>query len=341
MHFMMSAHSAMVSIHHALVAAAAFDRRAWRELFIDPGDYRRTIMLVGTGRSGTTWIQNIIACEVSCRVMFEPFHSHKLSLLEAWNYRQYLRPEQRGQKFLAPADQILSGQVRNTWIDQFNQAHLVRRRLVKDIRANLILKWIRCQFPEIPIILLLRHPCAVARSKLALGWDTHLEDFLRQQDLVEDYLQPFVSEIRGASDQFDKHIFMWCIENYVPLRQFSPGEIYVAFYEHFCMDPQGEARSLLRHLGYPFRPEALAMITKPSAMSRADSAIIAGGSVLDSWRKHIDSRHITRANEILGLFGLDRIYGADSSPLVRGNEALRIMGAYRPSVQQEAPRLLP
>lgn len=326
MHFMMAMHHFMTSVHHGFVAAAAFDRRIWTELFVDPGDCRRTIILAGTGRSGTTWVQNIIYCAASCRVMFEPFHSHKIPLLTEWNYRQYLRPDDRTQKFLVPAARILSGNIRNTWIDQFNRTHLVRRRLVKDIRANLILSWIHSHFPDIPIVLLLRHPCAVARSKLALGWDTHLEDFLCQQDLIEDYLQPFVSDIRSASDPFDKHVFMWCIENYVPLRQFSPGEIHVAFYEQFCMDPQNEARSLLQHLGYPYRPEVLSMISKPSAMSRPDSAIVAGGSVLDSWRKRIGPRQIDRATEILGLFGLDRIYGAASSPLVSGNEALQVMG---------------
>src|SRR5262249_55955888 len=154
--------------------ASAFDRRVWKALYIDPGDYRRTILLAGTGRSGTTWIQDIITRAVACRVMFEPFNPRKISLLTEWSCRQYLRAGQWAPQFLAPAARILSGQIRDIWIDQFNQTHVVRRRLVKDIRVNLILRWIRSHFPEIPIVLLLRHPCAVASSKLALGWKTLL-----------------------------------------------------------------------------------------------------------------------------------------------------------------------
>jgi hypothetical protein len=257
--------------------------------------------------------------------MFEPFHPDRNPLLKAWNCRQYLRPDERAEKYLQPASRILSGQIRDVWIDQFNRAHLVRARLVKDIRANLVLRWIRSRFPEIPIILLLRHPCAVARSKLALGWDSSLEHFLRQPDLIDDHLYPFVSDMRAASDPFDKHIFMWCVENYVPLRQFSSGEIHVAFYERLRSNPQDEARSLLRHVGYPFRPKVLSSIDKPSVMSRAGSAILAGGSVLESWRRHIDSRQIDRANEILDLFGLNRIYGAGTLPVASGDDALRVM----------------
>jgi hypothetical protein len=131
--------------------------------------------------------------------------------------------------------------------------------------------------------------------------------------------------MRAASDPFDKHIFMWCVENYVPLRQFSSGEIHVAFYERLRSNPQDEARSLLRHVGYPFRPKVLSSIDKPSVMSRAGSAILAGGSVLESWRRHIDSRQIDRANEILDLFGLNRIYGAGTLPVASGDDALRVM----------------
>jgi hypothetical protein len=32
----------------------------------------------------------------------------------------------------------------------------------------------------------------------------------------------------------------WCIENYVPLKQFKRGEIHLAFYESFCERPESE-----------------------------------------------------------------------------------------------------
>jgi hypothetical protein len=41
-----------------------------------------------------------------------------------------------------------------------------------------------------PIILLLRHPCAVVASRLALGWKDNLFETMEQEDLVEDFLLP-------------------------------------------------------------------------------------------------------------------------------------------------------
>ena len=80
--------------------------------------------------------------------MFEPFHCKKVTLLKGWRYHQYLRSDNRDEKFLEPATTILGGKIRNEWIDQFNRKRIVRKRLIKDIRANLLLKWIRENFPE-------------------------------------------------------------------------------------------------------------------------------------------------------------------------------------------------
>ena len=148
--------------------------------FFDLARYDQTVFLAGTGRSGTTWLEDLINFDGSYRVMFEPFHTRRTDVLREWNYRQYLRPTNLDEKFVHPATQILSGKVRSKWIDQFRCRPIVTRRLIKDIRANLILKWIKHNFPEIRIVLLLRHPCAVASSKLQQDWETHLEDFWRR-----------------------------------------------------------------------------------------------------------------------------------------------------------------
>jgi hypothetical protein len=41
----------------------------------------------------------------------------------------------------------------------------------------------------------------------------------------------------------------WCIENYVPLKQFKRGEIHLAFCESFCEKPESEL-AIFAHLPY-------------------------------------------------------------------------------------------
>ena len=310
-------------LHRVIHKAVQLSNR----LFVDLGDRHETVFLAGTGRSGTTWLQNILNYDNTFRVMFEPFHSRRVNLVSDWNYRQYLREDNGDKQFLEPAQMILEGRIRNEWIDRFNRKRIARRRLIKDIRSNLFLHWIRRHFPEVRMILLLRHPCAVASSKLELGWDTHLTDFLSQEELMSDFLYPFRSEIEAAEDPFAKHVFMWCVENYVPLCQFGRHEILVVFYENLCHNPQTEIAMVLEHVGLPLNQRALDVAALPSAMSRKDSPIRTGTSLVNSWRDRISERQILQAIGILELFGLDSIYDEGTMPKVSGEDALDVVGA--------------
>ncbi len=295
-----------------------------QRLFIDLGNYRQTIFLAGTGRSGSTWVADLINYNNSYRMMFEPFYPEKIKLLKEWNARQYLRPENDETQFLQPATAILNGQIRHKWIDRFNHKILVKKRLIKDIRANLFLKWIKHHFPEIPLIFLLRHPCAVAHSKLQLGWKPPLYKCLIQPELIDDFLKPFQPEIAAAVDLFEQHIFMWCIDNYVPLKQFSPSEIHIIFYEKLCIEPEPEIKELLRFVGEAFSPNVFTLLPKPSALSQENSAIFSGTSLIDSWQQNLSDHQINRAIEILSLFGLQAIYAEQSRPLLKGKDCLTL-----------------
>lgn len=277
-------------------------------------DYRKSIFLAGSGRSGTTWISNIINYNNEYRYLFEPFHSKRVSLCKNFNYRQYLRPENREQHYLEPATRILSGKIRNLWVDSQNRKFIAQKRLIKEIRANLFLKWLKTRFPEMPMILLLRHPCAVACSKIKLKWEIHLDEYLIQEELMGDYLSPFTSLITKSDDIFADHIIQWCIENYVPLQQFKKGEILLLFYENFCVTPHEEIKKLYRFLNKEYDSSVFNMLKKPSSRAREGSAVLTGGDLINSWKKSITTQQLQTARLILNEFGLDSIYLDDSTP---------------------------
>jgi adenylylsulfate kinase len=52
----------------------------------------------------------------------------------------------------------------------------------------------------------------------------------------------------------------------------------------------------------------------PSELTRKDSAIITGDSLIDGWRKYITNEQIRRTVDILNIFGLDKIYSEESMP---------------------------
>lgn len=290
--------------------------------FIDYSlSFENTIFIAGTGRSGTTWISSIINYKNDYRYIFEPFHPNKVSICRNFRYRQYLRPENLGREFIGPARAIITGKIRNHWTDYYNARFISSKRIIKDIRANHLLYWIHTNFTDVAIVLLLRHPCAVTSSKLLLNWNTHLDEFLVQDDLMEDFLCPFRTEIKEAGTMFEKHIFQWCIENYVPLKQFKRGQIHLAFYENFCTEPVYETRRLFSFLGIKSDDEVFTKLGNPSLQSRKQSAIVSGESLVDNWRKYVTDDQIERAVQILELFSLESIYSHESLP--------NIVNAYR------------
>lgn len=295
-----------------------------KRIFIDFGNHKDTVFIAGTGRSGTTWLENIINTNESYRILFEPFHAKKVSIIKHWNYRQYIREDDRKKKFLTPASKILTGKIRHPWIDGYNEKIFFTKRLIKDIRANLFLKWIKKQFPETSIILLLRHPCAVANSKLKLNWETHLEEFLNQSELMVDFLNPFKKEIESATDTFEKHIFLWCIENFIPLKQFGKGEIHIQFYENLCTSPKTEIEAISEFLNESLLPKALEVWSEPSQQIRDHSAILNDSDPVNSWKKSISEDQINRAVGIMKIFDLDNVYGKASMPKVDSKSILNI-----------------
>jgi len=305
--------------HVGLSAAGASLRRLLGGLDLARGNHTETVFLAGSGRSGTTWLSGLVNHDSGYRQVFEPFHPGRVEDFRGFGSKQYLRPWDRRERFLAPARKAVTGGLRSGWTDR-GGALVSRRRLVKDIRANLLLGWLAENFPGMPIVLLMRHPCAVVASRLALGWRDNLDETIAQEDLVEDHLLPVEERVRAARDPFERHLFLWCIDNHVPLRQLSPGAVHLCFYENLVLDPEPELRRLFAFVGRDFDDGVLGKLARPSFTSRQGER-----PSVDGWRSRVSAAQLAKAGEILGLFGLDRVYGPGPMPDPAG--ALALLGA--------------
>jgi hypothetical protein len=302
--------------------------------FIDlDGQLKNSIILVGAGRSGTTWISNLINYNNEFRYMFEPFHPYFVQLAEDFRPYQYLRPINQDLYRFHTISKVLTGRLRSERVDQYNRRLFSTKRLIKDIFAHLFLKWIKVHFPDIPIIVLLRHPCAVAASmeKLRSGWKSLVSprDFLNQPELVEDYLYHLRDTIKSGKNFFENQILNWCIIHYVIFQQFKEGEIHLAFYENFCEQPEKEIACLFSFLQREltqkgFQEYILPILKRPSRTTLRSSPVVSDGNLIDGWRNNVTEEQLYRAVEVLNIFGLNKIYGYESRPNVSAaNELLR------------------
>ena len=298
---------------------------AVHNLYVDANrDPASTVLLAGSGRSGTTWLVGVANFDNHYRLMIEPFNRAQVPAVAAFRRRQYVRQSSVDPTYLEPSTAIFTGALRDGYIDQLNRRIICSSRIVKDVRCTLMLGWLRARFPGMRIVYVLRHPCAVAYSRAKLGWDDIREDYLGQPDLIEDHLAPFAAAIRAATTDFERHVFDWCVENYVAFRQLAADDVHLAFYENFCSGSRQELDRLFAFLGRPYdaRVDAtLARATTSAFVAGRPRITAAAGGQKEPWQERLSPSEIERAYDIVESFGLHRIFGRGAVPDIAGAQA--------------------
>ena len=345
-----------------------------RLLFDTSHDYRRSVFLSAGSRTGSTWISELINFSREFRFMFEPitlfcqFATSRFApylpdvhdgvqpyMRGAKNWLRpalddrllYIRPGCADAELLRKAEEVLTGRFRHPEVDQYNYTLRLffSKRLIKETKSNLWVRWLYKQFPGLKIVFLMRHPIATIQSR---QYTKRIKDqsirvpyyqklFFGQPDLVHDYLEPFRSVLEGANSMFEQRLAIWCIQYYVPLRQFGPGEIHIAFYEDFCLDPLAAATELLTYIGEPPSKHQLETVVermqRPSSTAKPDASPqqsqtdrIDPMHQLKKWQTKIADEDYRCAKAMLGAFGLDRLYSVDD-PLPKKDALPRMMRA--------------
>ena len=302
----------------------------------------RTVFLSSGARTGSTWVSEVINFDNDFRYLFEPF-SMVVPLRPSWapalepdDRLRYIRPSCTDADLKAQAEVVLSGRLRHPEVDQYNYNSRIvfHRRLVKETKSNLFLKWLHRTFPEMKLILLLRHPIPTMLSRLYKKSDADAAArnaayralMFGQPELVADHLAPFAPVLESAQTLFEQRLAVWCVQNYVPLRQFKAGELHVMFYESMCMDPAGEMRRLWAYLGDEMDEgkleRVLRRVRQPSSTIHRDVKEFPDGlEVVGRWQKEASDEHRAAAKKMLGAFGLDKIYGDDPLPMLAPEQA--------------------
>lgn len=290
--------------------------------------YQDVIWVVGDGRSGTTWVSSLINNRKKYRFMFEPFHPLEFPWMNQFKTFQYIRPENHSNYFLKRGRVIFNGQVQNRRINRNNQYPDSDGLLVKDIHSHLFLNWVDHQFPFVKKVMILRHPCAVALSKMRLNqwnWPQDPDIFWSQVELIQDYLSDFEYVMKKAQSTFERYILTWSILHFVPLQQLDKKRLHLVFYEALCTNPEHELHRLFSYLGEPthFDPELRETFNTPSRTSRDHSAINTGNDLINGWRGDLTREQTKKALDILSVFGLDQIYDETPAPNIEQAERFR------------------
>lgn len=250
-------------------------------------------------------------------MVFEPFHARTgYGSLADFRYT-YIAKEASATPVLSQVDELLSRSSWNPWIERFNPVGRFnyRRRLIKEVRINLLLPALLKHASDYRYILLLRHPAAVAQSQVAGGWNLSPERFFEQPALNEFTWMRSLRKLNTTTDPFERNLLFWAIENRVAIDAANNSGIPIVMYEDLCMKPEKELARLESYLEVEFPGSAKAGMTKASWSSSKAVSEYSLEQKISGWQSRIDASQKNAMLRILEASGLDAIYGADALPV--------------------------
>jgi len=313
------------------------------------------VIIAGSGRSGTTWVQDSLAKANNMRTLFEPLHPIGVPRAAQFSH-QYIPVDETSAELNKFFDQVFSGNMRSLWTnyrirpDRFNPlknspitVYLHSKKsikllkqyafkpelagyVVKFIRANLMLSWL-CHKYKKPAILIVRHPCAVIASRLRLagadwGADKALQLYRDNQRIVNLVQDEFQIDLAKPMSTASALCAVWCIENVLPMRwaDNNLGNNFAVFsYEALMVNPHEQWLNLTNHLGLDNAPDAkiLGLPSQQVSPDMRDKSFTP--EHIERWKKNLASDDIKDIAKTLEAFGSD-YYSVDSAlPLSNEN----------------------
>ena len=250
------------------------------------GDEARAAWVCSWQRSGSTLLAEVLASAPGTRLVYEPANVPG-ALFRGEAAAQVPLPCGPGPE-LASIERALRGRVHGAWVDQLAEGHVFARRVVKDVRAVGLLELVAARHPATPIVLLVRHPIAIARSVVELGW---------------------TSADANADDALLAEVQRWTDAHAAALASPSSHRALVVAYEHLVTEPDATLDRVLAHLAshHPtWRAEVdRSQLAAPSATSFRRAGPRDASDWIGSF-DDLDARVLTAATAVLADAGLGR-----------------------------------
>lgn len=242
------------------------------------------IIIAGFGRSGTTWLSDIISKALGGLILFEPFHPlvcdsaedilysnnamHSDSIKVHWkevtsgscSNRWLIRNHLR-----SPIDTVPESYVQNIW----RKSPIIG---YKAIRTNHLLDRLMRAFRQGTLLYIIRHPLAVLASINnrprfweEFGWPIHYQKFileLREIDHVD--TRHWLLQEKKLDTKNEQIIFMWLVSQEIALAQVKSISGFVICYEDLYLKPFEETKTILSHLGHGDRTIHPSYLFEPS-----------------------------------------------------------------------------
>jgi len=248
----------------------------------------KPILVTGPHRSGSTWVGRVLSSAPSICYIHEPFNrgqaiSPVSKPFENWfqyishnNEEDYFHILSDVLEFRFPVTVNLmrARNLRNVarigieWISSMNSRLKKARPLMKDPIAFFSAEWLHRTF-DMDVVLLMRHPAAFCSSLKIKKWNFDFNNFLRQPELMNGYLERFKRTIELFSCEprpiIEQGILLWnCFANTTKLYLAAHKEWIFIRHEDISLSPEESFNDLFKLLKLNFTNKVREKIAESS-----------------------------------------------------------------------------
>jgi len=306
---------------------------------------KNTILIVGTPRSGTTWLMNILCVIPRYTYIFEPLNPiwFPESFKVGFKSRTYLQSNinwREGENYLR---KIFNGNISNLPIKDNPVFDLLKgfslknsinhlfgdKLIVKSINMNRMLPWISKNFDLRSIFLLVRHPCACISSQMKsglYGYRNASQPFidikptkkilLDEVKEIKELNESIINKLKDVGTIEEILATTWCLDYNILLTQKKPFPWNIVFYERLLKNGFSEIENIFREIGEKNIPrKTLNIFKKPSVVTMKEDVKFLNkpDKQLSKWKEYLTEKQINRILKVLSYFEIN-FYSEDIEP---------------------------
>ena len=278
-------------------------------------DLADTVSLIASKRTGSTWVQELISGGPGVCPIFEPLQGDaRVNRLSREREALITRDEE-----VPDLEAFLSRAMRGHHVTKLAMRLATPRQLleadrfvVKHVQLSLAAGWLERVFPTSPMVLLVRHPCAVTQSMLTVRWSgSTVDEIFERRPAASN--RAALELLDGRTTPAEAFAALWCTEMIAMLGDTDPARASLLAYESVADDPAGALGPVMEHLGLPRPPDLAARSTKPSATTHKTSAVRSSGDLVSGWVDRLDVADRDAVLAVVRDAGITG-YGADPRP---------------------------
>ena len=280
--------------------------------------YRDKIWIVGEGRSGTSWLQEMMNFDGRSRLLFEPMHPRYNKSVPG-DRLMYARPGEPNLSLESSLKQVFSGKFYNQRVSKINK-QLLDTIIVKDIFSHMYVKWAKDKFPHLNIIVLIRNPLDIARSKLKQShwyWMDKSGFFLRNEMLKQDFLEDKLDVVNSVDTPFGEIVLSWAIKHHVMFSQLEYDDVQFVSYSELVKDPVATVNTLTEKMELRRKikldQDNISLLRRPSKTTDTQEPLQDGSGHVDIGPKPPGDQELTEADAVLEAFGLNRLFDSEKN----------------------------